>query len=117
MTGVGLPVSERLRESVVRRVLLAVSRFSPQLRKVAVHLAESSNPLGGVDQQCWMQAWLPRGGSIRTGAIDGQMDSAVVRAARRLAERVAWDLDGRSEGAAATGSPRPRPPARKRGSV
>ena len=115
VTGVQVDHSQVLRGNVVRRVLLALSRFGPRVRKVSVCLAEPANPLGGVDQQCRMRAWLEVSGDIQAEAINGGMEAAVARAAARLAKRVDSALDGRaSDGAEAPprlGSRVGRPPA------
>jgi hypothetical protein len=89
-------LSQALRGSVVRRVLLALSRFGPRLLRVTVRLAEPANPLGGVDQRCRMRAWLQASEDVRAEAINGRIEVAVGRAATRLANRVAWALDGAS---------------------
>jgi ribosome-associated translation inhibitor RaiA len=93
VTGVGFSLSETLRGKVVRRVLLALSRFGPRVRKVTVCLAEPVNPLGGVDQRCRMQAWLQESGDIHAEAINGEIEAAVARAAAQLAKRVDSALD------------------------
>ena len=103
VTGVDVSLSEVLRGRVVRRVLLALSRFGPRLRKVTVSLAEPVNPLGGVDQQCRMRAWLPESDDIHAEAINGGFEAAVARAAAQLAKRVDFALDGGAgDGAKAT---------------
>ncbi len=94
VTGVDGRLSRAQREKVVRRVLLALSRFGPQVRKVTVRLAEPVNPLGGVDQRCRMRVWLQESDGIHAEAINGGMETAVARAAARLAKRVASALDG-----------------------
>ncbi|HEV7502198.1 MAG TPA: hypothetical protein VGQ33_19420 [Vicinamibacteria bacterium] len=81
------------RADVVRRVLLAVSRFSPRLQRVTVQLAEPANGLGGVDQRCRMRAWLSSTDDVRAEAINGSVDAAVARAAAQLAKRVASALE------------------------
>jgi hypothetical protein len=92
--GVGVRLSEVLRGKVVRRVLLAMSRFGPQVRKVTVFLAEPVNPLGGVDQQCRMRAWLQVSDDVHSEAINGGFEAATARAATQLAKRVGSALDG-----------------------
>jgi len=87
-------LSEAVREMAVRRVLLALSRFGGDVRKVTVRLAKPANPLGGFDQRCRMRAWLQASDDIRAEAINGRMEAAVGRAAARLAKRVGWALDG-----------------------
>ena len=86
--------SEAVRGMAVRRVLLALSRFGGQVRRVTVRLAEPANPLGGVDQRCRMRASLQASDDIHAEAINGRIEAAVARAAMRLAKRVGWALDG-----------------------
>jgi hypothetical protein len=102
VTGAGLPLSVSQRQRVVRRVLLALSRFGPHIHKVSVRVAELANPLGGLDRRCRMRAWLlaQDGNGIRVEVINGRVEAAVGRAATRLAARVAYALDGGSGGAA-----------------
>jgi hypothetical protein len=75
-------------------VLLALSRFGPRVRKVSVRLAELASPLGGLDRRCRMRAWLQAGNGIGVEVINGRIDDAVGRAAKRLAARVTCVLDG-----------------------
>jgi hypothetical protein len=87
-------LSAVLRAKVVRRVLLALSRFGPRVRKVTVRLAEPVNLLGGVDQRCQMRASLQESDDILAEVINGGFEAAVARAAAQLAKRVAFALDG-----------------------
>jgi hypothetical protein len=115
VTGVDVSLSEGLRGKVVRRVLLALSRFGPRVRKVTVRLAEPVNPLGGVDQRCRMRASLQESNDIRAEAINGGFEPAVARAAAQLAKRVGFALDGgASDGADAPSGKRRRPALRSR---
>jgi hypothetical protein len=92
----GLRVTEDQRQSVERRLLLALTRFSGQLERVKVRLSNVANPMGGVDRRCQMEAWLRSGGSVAVETVDGP--AAVDRAAIRLAARVEWAVvDGWSE--------------------
>jgi ribosome-associated translation inhibitor RaiA len=110
VTGDEVRLSEALRGNTVRRVLLALSRFGPRLRKVSVRLAEPANPLGGVDQRCRMRASLVERDAIHSEAINGGFEAAVARAAAQLAKRVDLALDGDgSDGAHAVPAPRRRP--------
>lgn len=94
VTVTDLRLSKALRAMAVRRVLLSLSRFGDQVRKVKVRMSRPANPLGGVDQSCRMQASLGAGEGIRAEAINGRMDAAVARAATRLAKAVSWALGG-----------------------
>ena len=60
---------------------------------MTARLAESHNPLGGVDQRCRVRARLQSGLVLRAEAIDGQIETAVGRSAARLALLVAAALD------------------------
>ena len=113
MTAVDVGPSEVLRGKVVRRVLLALSRFGPRVRRVKVSLAEPPNPLGGIDQRCQIRAWL-ESDDIRAEAINGGIEAAVARAAAQLAKRVDAALDGAGDGfAAPLGAPRRTAPRRR----
>jgi len=94
VTGAGFVLTNALRGEVRRRVLLAMSRFGPEVDGVTARLAESANPLGGVDQRCRVRARLQSGVVLRAEAINGQIETAVGRSAARLALRVAEALGG-----------------------
>ena len=102
-------VTKALRGEVRRRVLLAMSRFGREVHDVTARLAESKNPLGGVDQRCRVRARLQSGLVLRAEAINGRIETAVGRSATRLALHVAAALDGGAGG--------PRPALRQRRSV
>jgi ribosome-associated translation inhibitor RaiA len=103
VTSAGLVLTKDLRDDVRRRVLLALSRFSLELRGVTARLAELPNPLGGMDQRCRIRTRLRSGIVLRAEAINGVMAAAAGRCAARLARLVAAELDGR------TGRPPPGP--------
>jgi hypothetical protein len=99
-------LSGTLHRNVVRRVLLALSRFGPQVESVRVSLTEPVNALGGVDQRCQMRALLLKHDDIRAEAINGGFESAVARAAAQLASRVDVALDGGARYAMPSGARR-----------
>jgi hypothetical protein len=103
-----VPVSKALRERLTRRVLLALSRFGPRVRRATVHLAEPANPLGGVDQGCRIRAWLQDSDPVEAEAMNGGFEEAVGRAAAQLANRVGSVVDGNGHPVA-----RPRPAGRR----
>jgi hypothetical protein len=119
VTAVDVGLSDVLRGKVVRRVLLALSRFGPRVLRITVCLTEPANPLGGVDQRCWMRAWLLECEGIHAEAINGGIEAAVARAAAQLAKRVEAALDGGARHRAdapprAWRRPAPRPRRRDR---
>ncbi len=93
MTSDGLVLGKALRRDVRRRVLLAISRFGREVEGVTVRLAESRNPLGGVDPRCRVATRLQSGLVLRAEAIDGEIEAAVARSAARVALLVAAALD------------------------
>jgi hypothetical protein len=94
VTRANVGLSETLRGRVVRRVLLALSRFGPRIRKITVRLTEPVNPLGGVDQRCRMRAWMHQTDDIHAEAINGGFEAAVARASAQIAKRLDFALDG-----------------------
>jgi hypothetical protein len=75
-------------------VLLALSRFGERIERVTVRVAEADNPLGGLDRRCRTRAWLQSGECVRAEVVNGRIDNAAGRAVARLADRVAFALDG-----------------------
>ena len=66
----------------------------PAPSSITASLAESRNPLGGVDQRCRLRAHLHSGLRLRAEAINGQIETAVGRSVAHLALLVAEALDG-----------------------
>jgi hypothetical protein len=96
VTSAGFALTKTLRGDVRRRILIAMSRLGPAVRVVSARLAESPNPLGGVDQCCRTRARLQSGRVLCAEAINGQIETAVSRSAAHLALLVAEALaDGR----------------------
>jgi ribosome-associated translation inhibitor RaiA len=94
VTGAGVTLTKTLREDVRRRILIAMSRPGPAVRAVSVRLAESPNPLGGVDQSCTARARLQSGRVLSAEAIDGRIETAVSRCAAHLALLVVEAIAG-----------------------
>ena len=65
---------------------------------MSARLAESQNPLGGVDQSCRIRARLQSGRVLRAEAINGRIEAAVGRSVAHLALLVAEALDGGTSG-------------------
>jgi hypothetical protein len=110
VTSTGLVLTKALRVEVRRRVLLAMSRFGREVQGVTARLAESHNPLGGLDQRCRVRAVLRSGLVLHAEAINGELETAVGRSAARLGRLVAAELDG------GDGRTPPTPTLRPRGS-
>ena len=50
--GKGMPITERLRGHIERRLYFALERFARRIRKVRVSLGDLNGPRGGVDKRC-----------------------------------------------------------------
>jgi hypothetical protein len=94
VTSAGLVLTKTLRGDVRRRVLLAMSRFGPEVQGVTARLAAPRNALGGVDQRCRVRARLQSGLVLRAEAMNGLIEAAVGRSVTHLALLVAEALDG-----------------------
>jgi hypothetical protein len=110
VTCAGLALTKALRVEARRRVLLAVSRFSPGIQGVTVRLTESENALGGVDRRCRVRARLRTGPLLQAEAVNGELEEAIGRSAARLARLVGAALDGGGGGLPGPmpGAPDPR---------
>ena len=93
VTSVGFVLTKALRGEVRRRVLLAMSRFEPDVRAVRASLAGAPNPLGGVDQRCRVRARLRCGLVLRAEAMSGLIETAVGHSVAHLALLVGDALD------------------------
>ena len=110
VTSAGLVLTKSLRVDVRRRVLLALSRFGPEVHGVTARLAAARNALGGVDQRCRLRARLHSGLVLRAEAMDDEIQTAVGRSVAHLALLVAEAVDG------AGARHLPAPGLRRRGS-
>jgi putative sigma-54 modulation protein len=100
-----LPISEALREHIVRRLDFAVRRFASRVHRIVVRLVDVNGPRGGPDKRCRIIAHLSPSGSVIVEATDADAYAAASQAATRLDERVARALTKR----------RPRPLSTRRG--
>ena len=90
----GLQSSDAIsHESVVRTVLLGLSRFGPRVPMVTVRLTHPDNPMGGIDQQCRLRARLKWGNDVHAEAINGASAAALARALAQLAKGIDAALD------------------------
>jgi hypothetical protein len=94
VTSAGFVLTKALRGEVRRRLLLAMSRFEPEIHSVTARLAEAPSPLGGVDQRCRVRARLRSGLVLRAEAMNGLIGTAVGRSVAHLALLVTEALDG-----------------------
>jgi len=87
-----------LKESIERKLLFAMSRFTPMVERVSVVLSDQNGPKGGHDQACRVTAYLRHGEILTISDSDLQIEPSVARAIDRLARAVARHLDRLREG-------------------
>lgn len=89
----GVEVSEAFQTHIERRLAFALGRFSPQIQRVAVYLADLNGPKGGVDKQCRLVARLLRLGVVTVEEQDAELTALIDRASDRLARAVQRKLE------------------------
>ena len=84
-----VPLSEAMREHVVRRLGFALGRFAHRIERVVVRLVDINGPKGGVDKRCRIVVQLTQARSVIVEAIDSDAYAAISQAAIRADETVA----------------------------
>lgn len=89
----GLTPTNELRAHVTRRLDFALDRFSEDLRRVSVLIADLNGPRGGVDKRCRIELVSSRAGTIivhrDSGDVLAAVDEASDLARRTLARELA----------------------------
>jgi putative sigma-54 modulation protein len=73
----GLTPTNELRAHVSRRLEFALDRFTDDLRRVSVLIADVNGPRGGVDKRCRIELVSSRCGTIVVHRESGDVFSAV----------------------------------------
>lgn len=84
-----LSLSDADRETVIRRLQFALSRFAPDIREVRVHGSDQNGPKGGIDKNCRVTVQLHGGGVVNVTDDDADFLVAASRAADRVGRAVA----------------------------
>lgn len=95
LRGSNVPISEALREHILRKLDFAIRRFASRVDRVVVRLVDVNGPKGGPDKRCRMIAHLSSAESLVVEATDADAYAATSQAAARLDERVARALTRR----------------------
>ena len=93
-----LPISDALREHIVRKLDFAIRRFESHVSRVVVRLVDVNGPRGGPDKRCRIIAHFSPTGSVMVEATDADVYAAASQAAIRLDERVARAVARRRPG-------------------
>lgn len=89
----GMEASETLREHVLRRIHLQLSRFDGEVGSVVVRIADVNGPKGGVDKRCNITVRGPALAAVIVEDLSADTYSAVVSAAERAARAVGRELE------------------------
>ncbi len=81
----GVEISDRARSMVERKFRFALTRFSPQLRRVAVKLTDANRPCGGNDKVCSVTLKFKDGRDARAVARADRFATAAAAVAERAA--------------------------------
>lgn len=88
-----MELDQSLLEWTQRRLGFALGRFADRVRRVRVTLHDANGSRGGLDKECLMTAYLVAGGPVIAEITDSEFESAVTRAAKRLARRLAMGTE------------------------
>jgi ribosomal subunit interface protein len=88
-------MGKSLREYVERRVGTALSRFSSRISRMRVTVSDLNGPRGGIDKRCTVEVHLASTGTLTADVADETLESAIGRAADRIARRVREELHRR----------------------
>ncbi len=88
MRSSNLPISEALREHILRRLDFAMRRVASRVSRVVVRLVDVNGPRGGPDKRCRIIAHLAPTGSIMVEATDADAYAATSQATNRLDDRI-----------------------------
>lgn len=92
-----IELTTALRGLIERRLGFALGRFGHRVQEVTIRLDDLNGPRGGMDKRCWIRATVVPSGDLTVETRDDEMESAISRAADRIARRVKKALDRRRE--------------------
>ncbi len=90
-----VPMGKALKELVERRLGFALSRFASRISRMRVTVADLNGPRGGIDKRCTVEVQLASAGTLTADVADETLESAISRAADRIARRVREELHRR----------------------
>lgn len=93
--GQDIEVAPDLRHYIEHRMGHMLNRLQPRIGQVMIWLADLNGPRGGVDKRCRIVANVAPFGSVAAEATNTNPQTAIDRAARRIAKVVAHDVDRR----------------------
>lgn len=89
----GVKLEPGLRDHIERRLTFALSRFGSRILKVAVYLADTNGPKGGIDKSCQIVVRLRGVSDVIAEVVDADWPVAVDRATARIGHNVSRNLE------------------------
>ncbi|MCB9654166.1 MAG: HPF/RaiA family ribosome-associated protein [Deltaproteobacteria bacterium] len=83
------PMTDSIKDFSERRLLLALSKYGPELSRVGVILSDINGPRGGVDKQCVIRVLGRDGWGAIVRDVESDMYAAIERSVDRVARAVA----------------------------
>ena len=88
----GFDLTDALRDHVERRLGFAFARGGERIRRILVRLSDINGPRGGCDKRCHLRVCLEQSPEVVIEETQGDLYSAVDRAAKRAAVSIARRL-------------------------
>jgi putative sigma-54 modulation protein len=95
--GQKLYVDQATKEHVQRQMEFALGQFNSWITRATVHLEDVNGAKGGIDKQCRILVNFKGGKTIKIQDLDADMIVAINRAADRLGQAVAREVDRRRD--------------------
>ena len=108
LQALGFPLTDALREHLLRRLRFALTRDSQAIQRVTVRLGDTNGPRGGRDKFCRVQINLLNGGPVLVEEIGSDLYATIDRAAERTGRTVARRIDRNQDDLRRTQPGRPR---------
>lgn len=108
LQALGFPLTESLREHLLRRLRFALTREAEDIQRVTVRLGDTNGPRGGPDKFCRIQVNLAHSNPVLIEEVGSDLYNTIDRAAERAGRTVARRIDRRHEDARQSMPGRPR---------
>jgi ribosomal subunit interface protein len=92
----GIPLTDALRDHVVRRLAFSLARAADRVRRVNVRLSDVNGPRGGIDKRCRIQVTLNGLGEVVIEATEADPFLAIGRATERIGRNILRRLNHRN---------------------
>jgi hypothetical protein len=92
-SGLATAEVEAIRDVLDVRLRMALGRFRGRVTRLVVLLQGGRDPAGGIDKSCRILAHVRGVGEVRGMVVDSDWHTAAERAAQRIGQSVAREID------------------------